>query len=156
MSYKNLSKPNRLTFDILSSYLDVQEEGKDFALYAEPLGPSIGTQAQLPVLLAEYTFRNLEDVKEYLTLLSQMDTYYASLLEFEKEKSDAGLFMSDRSADHIISQCQAFIHADENFLLPIFEEKIEALECLSADQKTALAAKHEAIVKNHVLPPISF
>lgn len=152
MSYKNLSKPNRLTFDILSSYLDVQEEGKDFALYAEPLGPSIGTQAQLPVLLAEYTFRNLEDVKEYLTLLSQMDTYYASLLEFEKEKSDAGLFMSDRSADHIISQCQAFIHADENFLLPIFEEKIEALECLSADQKTTLAAKHEAIVKNHVLP----
>lgn len=152
MSRKNLSEKNKLTYDILTSYLDVQEEGKDFALYAEPLGPTIGTQAQLPVLLAEYTFRDASDIGEYMTLLSQMDEYYASILSFEQAKSDAGLFMSDTSADHIISQCRAFIDADENFLLPIFEEKIEAVSGLSAAQKEGLKTKHEAIVKNHVLP----
>lgn len=152
MSRKNLSDTNRLTYDILSSYLEVQEQGKDFSLYAEPLGPTIGTQAQLPVLLAEYTFQDTSDIEEYITLLSQMDEYYASILKFEKAKSDAGLFMSDRTADNIISQCQAFIDADENFLLPIFEEKIEAVPNLSSTQKESLTAKHEAIVKNHVIP----
>lgn len=152
MSYKNLSTQNKLTYDILSSYLEVQEQGKDFSLYAEPLGPTIGTQAQLPVLLAEYTFRDVSDIEEYMTLLSQMDEYYASILSFEKAKSDAGLFMSDTSADNIISQCRAFIDADENFLLPIFEEKISAVNGLSDSQRESLRTQHEAIVKNHVIP----
>lgn len=152
ISYKNLTDDNKLTFDILRSYLDVQEQGKDFTLYAEPLGATIGTQAQLPVLLAEYTFRNPRDVEEYLTLISQMDTYYASILNFEKAKSDAGLFMSDRSADHIISQCRSFIDGEENFLLPIFEEKIDRLDGLSETEKLSLKDQHEALVKNHVIP----
>ena len=142
ISRKSLSDKNKLTYDILSSYLDIQHQGKDYALYSEPLGPTIGTQAQLPVLLAEYGFRSAEDVKEYLTLISQMDTYYASILDFEKAKSEAGLFMSDRAADNIISQCRAFIDADENFLLPIFDENIEAMECFSKPQKDSLKAKH--------------
>lgn len=152
ISRKNLSENNKLTYDILSSYLDIQEQGKDFSLYEEPLGPTIGTQAQLPVLLAEYAFRDAADIDEYMSLLSQMDEYYASILRFEKAKSDAGLFMSDTSVDNIISQCQAFIDADENFLLPIFEEKIKDIDGLSAARKEALCTKHEAIVKNHVLP----
>lgn len=152
MSYKNLSDKNKRTYDILSAYLEVQAQGKDFSLYAEPLGPTIGTQAQLPVLLAEYTFRNTSDIEEYIALLSQMDAYYASILKFEKAKSDSGLFMSDTSADNIISQCRAFIDADENFLLPIFEEKINAMENLSAAQKESLITQHEAVVKNHVIP----
>lgn len=152
ISRKNLSENNKLTYDILSSYLDIQEQGKDFSLYEEPLGPTIGTQAQLPVLLAEYAFRDAADIDEYMSLLSQMDEYYASILRFEKAKSDAGLFMSDTSVDNIISQCQAFIDADENFLLPIFEEKIKDIDGLSASRKEALCTKHEAIVKNHVLP----
>lgn len=152
MSYKNLSAQNKLTYDILSSYLNIQEQGKNFSLYAEPLGPTIGTQAQLPVLLAEYTFRDVSDIDEYMTLLSQMDEYYASILSFERAKSDSGLFMSDTAADNIISQCRAFIDADENFLLPIFEEKIEAIGSLTDEQKERLKTQHEAIVKNHVLP----
>lgn len=156
ISRKNLSENNKLTYDILSSYLDIQEQGKDFSLYEEPLGPTIGTQAQLPVLLAEYAFRDAADIDEYMSLLSQMDEYYASILRFEKAKSDAGLFMSDTSVDNIISQCQAFIDADENFLLPIFEEKIKDIDGLSAARKEALCTKHEAIVKIMFSPPISF
>ena len=152
VSYKNLSKNNKLTYDILSSYLNVQNEGKEFALYAEPLGPTIGTQAQLPVLLAEYTFKDIEDIKEYMTLISEMDEYYASILEFEKVKSAAGLFMSDQVADNIISQCRSFIGSKENFLLPIFEEKIQDFDSLTQDQKTTLIQKHQTLVTNHVVP----
>lgn len=48
-----LSTKNRLTYDILTSAFSLQAEGEKYLLYDEPLGPSLGTQAQLPVLLAE-------------------------------------------------------------------------------------------------------
>lgn len=51
-----LSTKNRLTYDILTSAFSLQAEGEKYLLYDEPLGPSLGTQAQLPVLLAEYSF----------------------------------------------------------------------------------------------------
>lgn len=53
-----LSTKNRLTYDILTSAFSLQAEGEKYLLYDEPLGPSLGTQAQLPVLLAEYSFHN--------------------------------------------------------------------------------------------------
>lgn len=43
-------------------------------------------QSQLPVLLAEYTFRTKRDVTDYLALLDQIDDYFASLLLYEQEK----------------------------------------------------------------------
>ena len=59
-----LSTKNRLTYDILTSAFSLQAEGEKYLLYDEPLGPSLGTQAQLPVLLAEYSFHNKKDIAE--------------------------------------------------------------------------------------------
>lgn len=74
----------------------------------EPLSPNLGIQSQLPVLLAEYTFRTADDIKDYFTLLSSMTGYFDEILEFEKKKAGEGLFMSDTSVDRIIEQCNAF------------------------------------------------
>lgn len=148
-----LSKDNKLTYDILDSYLDTQALGQDFYLYEEPLGPTIGTQAQLPVLLAEYTFRSERDIRDYLNLLGQMDTYYASLLDFERTKSEAGLFMSDTSADAIIAQCQSFIaNPQENFMIEIFNEQTDSLDFLSQEKKASYQSANEAAILNHVIP----
>lgn len=148
-----LSKDNRLTYDILDTYLDTRIMGTDFYLYGEPLGPTIGTQAQLPVLLAEYAFRNERDISDYLNLLKQMDTCYASLLDFEQARSEAGLFMSDSSADAIIAQCQSFIaNPEENFLLEIFNEKTDSLDFLSPQKKASYKSANRKAVLGHVIP----
>lgn len=148
-----LSDDNQLTYDILTSYLETQEMGQDYYLYEEPLGPTIGTQAQLPVLLAEYTFRREQDVTDYLGLLNQMDTYYASILDFEQAKAEAGLFMSDSTAEAVIAQCRSFIaEPEENFLLELFDEQIASLDFLSAKQKEAYRQCNREAVQNHVIP----
>lgn len=56
-------------------------------------------QSQLPVLLAEYTFRTKRDVTDYLALLDQIDDYFASLLLYEQEKAAAGFFMPACSSE---------------------------------------------------------
>ena len=152
-SYNRLSKSNQLTYDILSLYLKNQSSAKDFYLYAEPLGSTTGTQAQLPVLFAEYTFNDRADVDEYLSLLSQTDTYYESILGYEQAKSREGLFMSDPVAEEIIEQCRSFIaNPEDNFLLSIFDEKVDALPAISQEEAQSLKNQNRDAVMNHVIP----
>ena len=151
--YQTLSKTNRLTYDILQLYLQNQLSGQKFALYAEPLGPTIGTQAQLPVLLAEYAFRNKADIETYLTLLTEMDEYYSTLVHFEEAKSREGLFMSASAAQAVIDQCNAFIREpSKNFLITVFAEKIEEADFLTQVEKKHFLEQNEKAVLEHVIP----
>ena len=96
-----LSRENQITLDMLLLYFHTQLSLKDHILLEEMLSPSLGIQAQLPVLLAEYTFYEDQDIADYLNLLSSIGPYFQSILEFEEEKSRAGLFMSDTTLDRI-------------------------------------------------------
>ncbi len=153
--YQRLSTEDQITYDVLSLALQNEIDAEKFPLLDEPLGPSIGLQAQLPVLLAEYRFSDREDIEEYLELTAQTDTYFSSLLQYEKERSKAGLFMTDKNADAIIRQCRAFIGEDgpeSNLLAAIFNEKTDALDFLSAQEKAAYQEQNLSIVAKHVLP----
>lgn len=75
-SHRSLKGKDRLTCRLLSDYISRQQNLAAYPYYDEPLTPSGGVTSQLPVLLAEYTFRNTRDIKDYLGLLSQMDTYF--------------------------------------------------------------------------------
>ena len=61
-------------------------DSEGLELYDQPLSSSLGIQAQLPILLSEYVFYSKQDVEDYLSLLSSIDTYYDSIIAFEKEK----------------------------------------------------------------------
>ena len=97
--YSRLSTKNQLTLDSMLLYYHTEKSLGDNYLLQEPLGPSLGIQAQLPVLLAEYAFYEDRDITDYLTLLTTIRPYFRSILEFEKKKSEAGFFMSDITLD---------------------------------------------------------
>ena len=150
---RDLSPDNRLTQQILSLYYETQLLPARQYLLDEALSPSLGTQAQLPILLAEYTFRKEDDVRNYLKLLTSVDSYLESILSFEKLKAQNGTFMSDATADRIISQCSAFIKdPDDNYLASVFSEKIQSLSGISEKKKAAYQKLHNQILTGQVLP----
>lgn len=150
---RDLSPDNRLTQQILSLYYETQLLPARQYLLDEALSPSLGTQAQLPILLAEYTFRKEDDVRNYLKLLTSVDSYLESILSFEKLKAQNGTFMSDATADRIISQCSAFIKdPDDNYLASVFSEKIQSLSGISVQKKSAYQKLHNQILTGQVLP----
>lgn len=150
---RDLSPDNRLTQQILSLYYETQLLPARQYLLDEALSPSLGTQAQLPILLAEYTFRKEDDVQNYLKLLTSVDSYLESILSFEKLKAQNGTFMSDATADRIISQCSAFIKdPDDNYLASVFSEKIQSLSGISEPKKAAYQKLHNQILTGQVLP----
>ena len=148
-----LSDDQKLTYEVLKSFLDTSLMGEGYELYSQPLAPTIGVQAQLPILLAEYTFRNRDDVTDYLSLLSQIDQYYGELETFEKQKAEAGLFYSDISIDHLIESCESYLVVpQENFLTETFNEKLEALQDVTEEEKEAWKQEHIQIIAEHFVP----
>ena len=151
--YKKLSEKHQLTYDIFADYLDTELSASAYLLYDEPLSPTLGIQAQLPILLAEYTFRTKGDIEDYLTLLTQIPDYFSGILAFEREKAEAGLFMSRDCAAMVVSQCEDFINDPaDNYLIGIFNEKIDEVTNLTADEKIAYKNRNSAILQGYVIP----
>lgn len=140
-----------LTAEILDWWLTGQISSEKYYYYQEPLGPTLGVQAQLPVLLAEFPFRNQKDIDTYLGLLSSLPAYFEDIAAFEKEKSGQGLFMNDEILDQILEQCRSLFPIGEtHFLVTTFQERLADCGFLSTDQVISYEAEHLRILNRYV------
>ena len=152
LSSHRLTQENQIALDALRLTLATELSLENLELLEEPLSPSLGIQAQLPVLLAEYTFRTRQDIEDYLGLVSSADAYFQEILDFEREKAAQGLFMSDTSADRIIEQCSAFIaDPEDNYLAGIFTEKLSDFPGLTAGERADYESRHRAALEAHLI-----
>lgn len=155
-SHRSLKGKERLTCRLLSDYISRQQNLASYPYYDEPLTPSGGVTSQLPVLLAEYPFGNTRDIEDYLGLLSQMDTYFSGILDYEQKKADAGLFMSDEACLKVIEGCEVFTeHPDDNFLIDTFSNRLNAMDGLTDTQKNTYLKQHSKVLSDHVIPAYS-
>lgn len=127
-----LSESDAYSHKLLTRSLENSLQLNNYAYYEEPLSPSSGMQSQLPILLAEYTFRDKQDVTDYLALLDQTDEYFSSLLRYEQEKAAAGLLMACSSLEKVKKQCDTIITQQElqqgtHFLQSTFTERLQHL-----------------------------
>ncbi|MCM1192861.1 MAG: DUF885 domain-containing protein [Acetatifactor muris] len=145
---------------LLTRYLENSLRLSSFSYYSEPLSPSSGMQTQLPILLAEYTFRSRRDVEDYLTLLDQTDEYFASLLAYEREKSEAGLLMPAASLKSVRNQCDTIVTKQSleegtHFLQTTFAERLQPLlaegSITEAEMQKYLSV-NDRLLKTVVLP----
>ena len=152
-NYKQLTEEQQLTYDILKQDLQLSLESYDFIYLYEPFAYTSGLQANIPITLSEYKFYDEGDVEDYLTLLELIPDYFNEYLEFERIKSEKGLFMNENCAEEVIRQCSDMIADPENMvLIPTFESRIEKVEGISADEKQAyIDANYEAVME-YVIP----
>ncbi len=148
-----LTSDQLFTYRMMKDTLETEAGSKGLELYNQPLSALIGTQAELPTLLAEYTFYNRADIDHYLALLSQIDTYYKQLAAYEQAQADAGLAPSDDTIDRILKSCKSYLIRPENSLLTeTFASRLNAVEGLSDAEKASYKAKHLTILKEHFIP----
>lgn len=150
---QKLDPQDRYAYLLFDRFLALTLEGADFTYYTDPLSPSSGMVSGLPVLLADYTFRTKKDVEDYLGILEQTRTYFDALIRYEQEKSSAGLFMSDTSADNVIEQCDSImdpvlLSEGSHFLQQTFTERLNGLV---SDEIITEKEKQQYIHKNDLL-----
>lgn len=147
-----LSDKNKLTYDVLDSYLSTSLEEARYTLYDEPLAPLTGTQAQLPVLLSEYQFNSTSDIETYLALLKTLPEYFQSIISFEQAKSDSGLFMASYSADDIIEECDAFVNmGKDNYLYSSFAGRLDQMKLDKKDYDDYVA-QNSKYIEEYIFP----
>ena len=106
---RHLTDRNRYLYGLLDTYIDALSLTAAYPYFAEPLSPSSGAVSELPILLAEYRIDTVSDVELYLSILEQIPDYFEGLTVYEREKAEAGLFMSDETAAKVIRQCSALM-----------------------------------------------
>ena len=150
---QDLSEQDAMTAELLDWWLTGQIEMEDFYYFQEPLGPTLGVQAQLPVLLAEFAFRKEADVDLYLDLLKQLPDYFAQIIDFEREKASHGMFLNGESLDQILAQCNDMLTVDEHhFLITSFSDRLRDCSFVSDSHRTAYEIRNRQIINDYVVP----
>ena len=145
--YYKLDFDQKMTHNILTDLLsNINSETKEMSyLDNNFLGSYLGYQAQLPLLLSEYDFDDINDIYNYFAFIDLIPETFISYLEFEKEKASIGYGMPDFVITKVINQCTELIEdIDNHFLIKTFPNRIENLDFLTEETTT----KNELIALN--------
>ena len=149
----SLSPEDQLDYQILKAYLETESTCQGLELYAQPLAPTIGVQAQLPILLAEYEFYREEDIDDYFSLLEGLGAYFDQILSLEQEKASQGLMMSDDAIDRVLDSCEPYLDSSENCVLAgTFSERLDRLNRLDSAKKEDYVRRHEELIRTAFVP----
>ena len=157
---ENLSFKDAYLWKLLTRSLESSLALGNYTLYQEPLSPYSGMQTQLPILLAEYTFRSKRDVDDYLSLLDQVDEYFDSLLIYEQEKAKVGLIMPAFCLREVRKQCDTVVTNEglkegTHFLQTTFRERLQELYNqgkVTLEEAKGYLVQNERLLKTVVLP----
>ena len=86
-----------------------------FYYYDRPLSSTLGYQAQLPFILAEYRFDDVKDIYNYFKIIEYLPQSFTSLIDYEKEKIEIGLGLNNDLINRIIIQIDNLLDQEENF-----------------------------------------
>lgn len=153
--YEELSQKQQLTYDIMKNYLTTELEYSDLYMYSASLTPYSGITVMLPTLLAEYEFYSKADVDDYIALLNDTGRYFSDIMEFERLRSEKGLFMEDYIADELIGQCRTFIDknsSEDSFLITSFASRLNDVSQLTDTERNAYIEANRKAVISSVLP----
>lgn len=153
ISASALTEEQNFIYQILDNYFDTYIELSDYYLYGNPFSANTGISTQLPITMAEYEFYVETDIKDYLSLMNQIPSFFANYIEIEKEQAKQGLFMADFAVDNTIAQIDVFLNnTTENSFITSFDERIDMVNFLSEDQRETYKKNNIMLVKEKVIP----
>ncbi|SEF70294.1 DUF885 domain-containing protein [Lachnospira multipara] len=150
-----LTKSQQITYEELYLMMKNEKNYADLYLLNTDIAPTTGVQVQIPILLAEYSFVEKKDIEEYLTLLCDLDEYFADILKYEKLRADAGYFLEDDLADEVIDTCNSFLEtakSEDGVLISSFNERLEEFEGLTEEEKTSYKSENVTAINENVVP----
>lgn len=144
--YRSLTYEQRITYDIVAIDIDNSIGYFNYPYHLSNFGILLGYQVMLPVVLAEYRFNSEKDINDYFAYLSTTQETFEGMMDLEKARVSRGFGFPPDMYSQMAEQCEEIATADELFLVPILNEKINAASFLSAARKSELKAQHA----NHI------
>ncbi len=142
--------PEQLQFayDTYCRYFDMEIESKDWFYNYEPLDEYVGLHMNMPLFFGLYSFKDEQDIRNYLALMADTPRYFGQVLAFEQERANRGFFMTAEMLDVILEDLKTVAESGEtSYLHGTFREAMEKQEYLSAEQREAYIAQNDELVK---------
>lgn len=150
---RDLTLPQQILYDSLTYTLQKEIEGQPFLLFARPVSPVTGLQAQLPVLLAEYNFDSVSDIENYFSLLSSIPGYFDSVLAFYEKQAQSNMLPCRSTIDNVVSQCFSFLQNNGgNILQKSFKKRIKSCTFLDKTAQRDYRKKNKELISSSILP----
>jgi len=153
--YAELRSDQQVVYDILRRNIEISrvfEREDDFNYYTGYIRPLIGFQVQFPVLLAEFNFYTADDIERYLDLISDTQRYFNDMIEFERERSRRGFFLSNANVDSICEHIESYLeNREDNLLITVIDDKIDSFPGLSEEKRAEYKERNKELVLNNVL-----
>lgn len=147
-SYNSLSEKQKLTYDIVRDYLTRRDLPEELvALDNNYLGSFTGFQAELPLLLNEYRINNQHDLESYFHMLDTSKETFKKYYENELERQKLGVGLTKSSLEGAIEQARNFSSDKDCFLIDAVNEKIDAADFLSEEEKKDAKARNAQSVE---------
>lgn len=157
--YDNLNNEEKDTYDIVKRYFTyLSKVTEDMCFMTNDyLGSYLGYQANLPLELCEYKFRNEQDIKDFIAYLESAPDAFESYYEFSVLQAEKGYGMQTYVIDNVISQCEEFVNIkDDNYITRIACEMVDAVDFIDASKKAEYKAQIEAGVKGPLTDAYQF
>lgn len=153
-NYNLLNEDQQITYDIIVELLDYvnKQSAETSYLGSDYLGSYLGYQAQLPLLLTEYKFRNKLDIENYFQTVELVPDTFKAYVDFEIEKANKGYGMNDLTIDKVIGQCENFLagldahNYQEHYMIRVTNQKIDRCDFLTESEKEEYKKRNEEVV----------
>jgi uncharacterized protein (DUF885 family) len=150
-----LSLDERLSFDILEYFLDVQARGERFSQHNYPVNQLFGVQNGFPRFMNEsHVVKNAKDAANFVARLSKVDVKFAGVLAGLELREAKGIVPPQFVLEKVLTEMRAFIGvpAKENTLYVEFDKKLTELSGLDSTLKAALLSDAAAVIQSKVYP----
>lgn len=151
--YDSLSETEQKDYRTIAFYLERNKELNSYPYFDWAFNSAEGVIDNLLTTFTEFVFYEKEDVDDYLATLASVPAYLDQCLENTKKQAAKGYFLTDAMLKATEDAIEKFVDKkDDNELIKIFDENIDAFDGLSAEEKEAYKKKNQEIVLNAYIP----
>lgn len=151
--YDSLSETEQKDYRTIAFYLERNKELNSYPYFDWAFNSAEGVIDNLLTTFTEFVFYEKEDIDDYLTTLASVPAYLDQCLENTKKQAAEGYFLTDAMLKETEDAIEKFVDKkDDNELIKIFDENVDAFDGLSAEEKEAYKKKNQEIVLNAYIP----
>lgn len=145
--YEKLSESQKLTYDILVDYFQRSAYQYDYYdLDNSYLGSFVSFQAQLPLLLSEFTFEHQNDLDSYFNILESSEETFLKYAQIEVKRQEKNSGLAKDILEKTIKQCQNYTNNNDDYLIERINQRIDQVDFLNDEQKAAAKQKNQELV----------
>lgn len=151
--YDSLSETEQKDYRTIAFYLERNKELNSYPYFDWAFNSAEGVIDNLLTTFTEFVFYEKEDIDDYLATLASVPAYLDQCLENTKKQAAKGYFLTDAMLKATEDAIEKFVDKkDDNELIKIFDENIDAFDGLSTEEKEAYKKKNREIVLNAYIP----